>query len=87
MLGSIVTGVVFAFLGGYLAARIAVRRPLAHGIAVASVLALGAVVSLVGTLDHGAIWSQMAALVLMAPSAGIGGWVRSKQLAARSRVA
>ena len=79
MLGSIAVGVVFAFLGGYLAGQIAGRRPLAHGIAVAGVLALGATASLVSTLGTGAIWSQVAALVLMAPSAGLGGWARSKQ--------
>jgi len=77
MLASIAVGTVFAFLGGYVAARIAPRRPLAHGVAVAGVMALGAAVSLISTLGHGAIWSQVAALVLMAPSAVVGGWVRS----------
>lgn len=72
---SCLVGVVAAFVGGYLAARLAGCRPLAHGSAVAVILAAGAMVSLVYTVGHGAIWSQVAALVLMAPSAVLGGWV------------
>ena len=79
MLGSIVVGIVFAFLGGYLAARLAGRNPAGHGIAVAAILALGAAISLASAVGHGAIWSQVAALVLMTPSAAIGGLVRKKR--------
>jgi putative membrane protein (TIGR04086 family) len=67
-----------ALLGGYVAAWLAKRRPLAHGFAVAAVLALGAAISLLSTLGKGAIWSQVAALVIMAPCAAIGGWLRAK---------
>src|SRR5882672_10674865 len=42
MFGSIVFGGAFALLGGYMAGWLAKRRPLAHGISVAAVLALGA---------------------------------------------
>ena len=79
MLGSILVGVVFAFIGGYLAAALAGRKPAAHGLAVAVILALGATVSLASTIGHGAIWSQFAALVLMAPSAAVGGLVRARR--------
>lgn len=79
MFGSIAVGVIAAFVGGYAAARLAGRRPLAHGVAVALVLALGATVSLLSTLGHGAIWSQLGALLLMAPSAVFGGGVRAMQ--------
>lgn len=79
VIGSTVFGMVFAFFGGYLAAWLAKRRPLAHAISVAIVLAVGAIASLFSTLGHGAIWSQLAALILMAPSAVIGGWLRSRQ--------
>jgi NhaP-type Na+/H+ and K+/H+ antiporter len=81
MLTSVAVGMLFAVLGGYLAARLAKRRPLAHGVAVALVLAVGAAISLLSTLGNGAIWSQVSALVLMAPSAVLGGWLRSKQRA------
>jgi hypothetical protein len=44
--------------------------------AVATLLAIGAGVSLAATVGHGAIWSQLAALVLMAPAAALGGQAR-----------
>jgi hypothetical protein len=76
MAASIVEGVVAAFAGGFLAAWLAGRRPFAHGVAVATLLAIGAGVSLAATVGHGAIWSQLAALVLMAPAAALGGRAR-----------
>src|SRR5436190_904215 len=79
MLGSTAFGMVFALLGGYAAAWLAQRRPLAHGVAVAAVLAVGAAISLLGTL--GAVWSQVAALAFMAPCAVFGGWLRLRQVA------
>ncbi|MEO8334885.1 MAG: hypothetical protein ABI664_07925 [bacterium] len=78
MLLSIASGIVFALAGGYVAGWIAGRRPIAHAVAMAMVLALGAGVSLIATLGHGVIWSQVAALLLMAPSAVLGGWLRSR---------
>lgn len=80
MLGSVALGMVFALLGGYVAAWLARRRPLAHGVAVAAVLALFAAISLFSTLGRGAVWSQVAALALMAPCAAVGGWLRSRQV-------
>jgi O-antigen/teichoic acid export membrane protein len=76
MAASILVGVLAAFAGGFAAAHLAGRKPLAHGLAVAAVLAAGAIASLASTMGHGAIWSQVAALVLMAPSAAFGGWAR-----------
>ena len=81
MVESIAFGVAFALLGGYVAAWLAQRRPVAHGAGVAAVLAIGAAVSLFSTLGKGAIWSQVAALVLMAPCAVLGGWLRLRQAA------
>jgi hypothetical protein len=80
MLGSIAVGMASALLGGYLAALIAGRRPISHGIALAVLIATGAIVSLVSTLGHGSVWSQIAALALMVPCAVAGGWLRAKQL-------
>ena len=79
MVTSILVGVVAAFAGGFVAAYLAGRKPLAHGVAVAAVLAAGAIASLASTVGHGAIWSQVAALLLMAPSAALGGWVRARR--------
>jgi hypothetical protein len=78
MLGTIASGVLFALVGGYIAGWIAGRRPLAHGVAMAALLALGAAASLASTLGHGAVWTQVAALTLMAPSAVLGGWMRAQ---------
>ena len=79
MLASIAFGMAFALLGGYVASWLAGRKPLAHGYAVALVLALGAGISLLSTIGKGAVWSQVAALILMAPCAVLGGWLRSRQ--------
>ena len=76
MVGSTIYGCVFAFLGGYVAAFLAKRRPLAYGVVVALVLALSAALSLISTIGKGAIWLQVAALALMAPCAGLGGSMR-----------
>jgi hypothetical protein len=79
MAASILVGVVAAFAGGYCAGRLAPARPLAHAVAVALLLAVGATLSLLGTLGRGAIWSQVAALVVMAPSVVLGGVIRARQ--------
>jgi hypothetical protein len=79
MLLTIVSGVVFAIAGGYVAGWIAGRRPVAHALAMAALVVLGAGVSLASTLGHGAVWSQVAALLLMAPSAVLGGWLRGRR--------
>jgi len=81
MLESIAFGLAFALLGGYVAAWLAQRRPVAHSAGVAALVAIGALVSLVSTLGNGAVWSQVAALMLMAPCAVLGGWLRLKQVA------
>jgi hypothetical protein len=81
MLGSTALGMVCALFGGYMAAWIARRRPVVHGCAVAAILAMGAAVSLLSTTGKGAVWSQVAALLLMAPCAVVGGWLRLRQVA------
>ena len=78
MLLTIASGVAFAAIGGYVAGWLAGRRPLAHAVAMAALLAAGAAASLAATLGPGAVWSQVAALTLMAPSAVLGGWFRAR---------
>ncbi|MGN6111857.1 MAG: hypothetical protein ACTHOC_02415 [Luteimonas sp.] len=84
MAASIVEGAAAAFSGGFVAAQLAGRRPFAHGIAVAVLLASGAIASLAATVGHGAIWSQIAALALMAPAAALGGWMRARRALSQS---
>jgi O-antigen/teichoic acid export membrane protein len=80
MLLSTLYGVAFAILSGYLAARLAGRRPLSHAIAVAGIIGLGALISIVLRPVGAALWSQMTALVLMAPSASLGGLIHRRRL-------
>src|SRR5262245_28833916 len=76
MVGSIVCGMLFAGLGGYVAALLAGRQPVAHATALTVVIASLAGVSLLTSPPGDAIWSQVAAVLLMAPSAILGGRAR-----------
>lgn len=78
MLVFVIYGIVFALLGGYVAGWLAGRRPFSHGAAVAIILALLAAVSLVATIGHGVIWTQVLAITVMAPAALAGGWLRQR---------
>jgi hypothetical protein len=73
MIGSIAYGIMFAFLGGYVAARIAARRPIFHAGVVALILLIGAILSFVVRTGGGAIWIELAAVFLMTPAAFLGG--------------
>ena len=73
--GAIVYGMAFAAVGGLIAALIAGRRPVLHAGIVGAVLAAGALASLLSRPGAGAVWSQLAALCLMAPSVFVGGAV------------
>src|SRR6187399_1142476 len=69
---TVIWGTVFALVAGWLTARIAGRQPAAHAAVLAGVIALGAIISIV-TSRGDAVWSQIAAAVVMAPTAWIGG--------------
>ena len=64
---AVVYGMVFAGLGGVVAARLAPSRGAVHAGVVTGLIALGATVSLVRSA--GATWSQWSAILLMAPCA------------------
>lgn len=74
---SVAWGAVFALIAGWLTARIAGRRPATHAAIVAAVIAAGALVSLVARASE-EIWSQVSAIVVMAPCAWIGGIVAAR---------
>jgi hypothetical protein len=78
IVASVTYGMVFAAVGGFVAARLAPTRSPLHAGTVAGVLALGASVSLVASPGAGATWSQWAALALMAPSAYFGGHLATR---------
>ena len=71
-------GIVFATAGGYAASAIALRKPRVHAAIVGALIAVGAVVSLLAAPGD-ARWSQLAALLLMAPAAAAGGMLRRRQ--------
>ena len=68
----IVWGAVFALVAGWLAAHVAVKRPAAHAGVVAVLIAAGAIASLVSQPGT-ARWTQISAIVVMAPCAWLGG--------------
>lgn len=72
-------GILFAALGGYVAARIAGRLELLHTAVLAGVIALLALISLIVELGKGSVWSQVAALLFMAPAALLGAMVRLRK--------
>jgi len=77
---STVYGVFFAFVGGYVAARMAGKREILHASAMACILAFLATVSLIAQPGHGSLWSQIAALGFMTPAAILGGVLRARQV-------
>jgi hypothetical protein len=70
-------GVLFALGAGFLAAKLAPRRPLAHAIVVAALVGIGATASLFSV--SGAKWSQLSALLLMTPAVVLGGVMGSSR--------
>ena len=71
-----VYGFFFAALAGYLTALIAGRLELFHAAVLACLLALIALLSLLADLRTGSMWSQLVALLLMAPAVLIGAMIR-----------
>ncbi len=83
MILTTIYGFVFAFLGGYVAARVANRLELLHASLLALLLATGAMISLFAELGRGSVWTQISALLFMAPAAALGGMVRLKSKESR----
>ncbi len=71
-IGSVVYGVLFALLAGWIASFIGGRPNLLAAWIVAAIVAVGAVASMIMV---GVGWSPLAALLLMAPAVVIGGWL------------
>ena len=75
----IAVGVVLAAAGGFVASTIARRNPLAHGAALGFLIAMIAAVSLRALPSGGQGWTQISALVAMAPAAVLGSALRPPQ--------
>lgn len=78
-IGSTVYGVLFALLAGYTAARIVGKNEIKHSVGVASIIALLAGISILAQPELESHWSQFSALILLAPAAVLGGWLRKRQ--------
>ncbi|HWR36035.1 MAG TPA: hypothetical protein VN622_09225 [Clostridia bacterium] len=79
MIGSTLYGMIFAGVGGF--AAVAIARTLRVAYALTGIIALGAVVSMFGSNASGQNWSQLAALLLMAPMASVCGALRVRSAA------
>ena len=84
LLLSVLYGVSFALLAGYVTALIGKVDDLRYVLLLAAVIAAGALFSLLARPGAGAIWSQVSALLLMAPAALVGGHLRLQQLRRRN---
>ena len=79
ILTSVLYGCLFALIAGYVAARLAPRHPRLHAAGVGLVIAVGAILSLAMRGSGTESWSQVAAIMFMAPgAAAAGALVRSK---------
>ena len=67
IVASTLVGIVAAAIGGWVAAR--AGRARWSGAVVAALIAIGALISLSMRPGGGAIWSQLVAILLMAPAA------------------
>lgn len=74
---------LFAAGGCYLAARLAPRRPMAHALALGVLGLLFNVAGTVATWSAYPAWYHVAALLLVMPSAWLGGWLRERELGRR----
>jgi len=79
MMLSIVYGMAFAALGGWVAEKIG-KNPWKPAVALTVVIAVGAIASIMTTPNTESRWSQWSAVLLMAPSALIGGWLAHRRL-------
>jgi len=76
--GAVGYGSVFAALGGLSAAGIAGRKPLAHGLALAGIIAVAAVLH--PWIEPGSTprWLDLSAALVMAPFAALAAWARGR---------
>ena len=81
-LGSIIFGILFALLAGYIASFIGGRPHYVAAWIVGALIAIGAIVWMVTTV---AAWTQVTALLLMAPAAVVGGRAYAMRRRARER--
>ena len=75
---------LYAVAGCYLTARLAPGRPMAHALVLG---VLGLLFNVAGTIamwNMAPAWYHLTALVLVMPSAWLGGWLRERELGRRA---
>jgi hypothetical protein len=80
LVGTLVYVTIYAIAGSYLTALLAPSRPMLHAMILG---VLGLLFNIAGTYAAWATapaWYHITALVLVLPSAWIGGWLRERQL-------
>jgi O-antigen/teichoic acid export membrane protein len=78
MIATVIWGAVFALVGGWLAANLSLRRPAMHAAAVGILIAVLALAS-VAAQPSDAIWTQLSAVIVMAPCAWLGGVLAARR--------
>jgi hypothetical protein len=82
MVGTIGAGLIAALAGGYLGAAVARGNERRAGLVIGSIIAVGALVSLLAQPGEGARWSQLSAF-FMAPVALLGSVIRARRIGVR----
>lgn len=83
MAGSILYGLFFSVLGGYVAALVAGKFEIEHSFAVATLIAAIGAASLIAESPADAEWTQLSAILIIAPAAILGGYLRQRQIRAK----
>jgi hypothetical protein len=73
---AIIYGGVFAGLAGYVAARLAARKPMVHAAAVAGLLFGAAIGSYLIQQPGASLWSLVSTIFVSVPAAMFGGYLR-----------
>jgi hypothetical protein len=70
---------LFTVAGGYIAARLAPRRPLAHAVALGVIGIVAGTAGAVAMWQMGDQWYPIALVLLALPSTWLGGWLFSRR--------
>jgi len=81
---AIAFGALMAVVAGFVAGWVAGTSPFGHAFAVAFIIAIGAAISLIMRPSGGALWPQLSSVLLFAPLALLGGYLRGR-ITARDR--
>ena len=70
---------LFTVAGGYITARLAPRRPLAHAVVLGVIGIVAGTAGAVAMWELGDLWYPIALVLLALPSTWLGGWLFSRR--------